>query len=160
MADLAAFVEPGFDPVAWINAQCKDKLGDDGLERFLSELEMRLLLAGEEIEATLTDSSSAALRRIPYAQQEVSRLRADISALQVGSCFPPWQLNHPEAAAVVPCCWCFFFPKGQAVLAENSISRCRQHHSKARPCRQAAAAHTLHPIRPSTSSATPGAAPG
>lgn len=125
MADLAAFVEPGFDPVAWINAQCKDKLGDDGLERFLSELEMRLLLAGEEVEATLTDSSSAALRRIPYAQQEVSRLRADISALQVGPCVPPWQLNHPGI-----CCGDLlvvsFFPLEHDVVAGNSISRCRQ----------------------------------
>jgi hypothetical protein len=99
MADLAAFVEPKFGPVAWINAQCKDKLGDDGLERFLSELEMRLLLAGEEIEATLTDSSSAALRRIPYAQQEVSRLRADIAALQVRPCAPAGHLNHPRQLA-------------------------------------------------------------
>jgi hypothetical protein len=158
MADLAAFVEPGFDPVAWINAQCKDKLGDDGLERFLSELEMRLLLAGEEIEATLTDSSSAALRRIPYAQQEVSRLRADISALQVGSCVPPCQLNHQRQLLWWPAAG-LLLPKGQAVLAETSISRCRQHHSKDRPCRRTAA-HTLHLTRPSTSSATPGAAPG
>lgn len=57
MADLAAFADDGFDPKAWINAACSNKSPDESLERFLSELEMRLQLGAEEIEASLTGAS-------------------------------------------------------------------------------------------------------
>jgi hypothetical protein len=83
MTDLAAFAEEGFDPKAWINASCAAKGQDEPLERFLAELEMRLQLGAEELEATLADCSSAALRRVPFAQQEVSRLKGDVRTLQV-----------------------------------------------------------------------------
>lgn len=83
MTDLSAFAEDGFDLRSWINASCASKGPDEPLERFLAELEMRLQLGAEEIEASLMECSSMALRRVPFAQQEVSRLRADVSALQV-----------------------------------------------------------------------------
>eukprot|EP00878_Enallax_costatus_P030057 GHUV01032669.1.p2 GENE.GHUV01032669.1~~GHUV01032669.1.p2 ORF type:complete len:118 (-),score=5.66 GHUV01032669.1:311-664(-) len=83
MTDLAPFAEATFDVKAWINASCAARGPDEPLERFLAELEMRLQLGAEEIEASLTGCSSAALRRVPFAQQEVSRLRGDVSALQV-----------------------------------------------------------------------------
>ena len=83
MTDLAPFAEETFDIKAWINASCAARGPDEPLERFLAELEMRLQLGAEEIEASLTECSSAALRRVPFAQQEVSRLRGDVSALQV-----------------------------------------------------------------------------
>eukprot|EP00775_Hariotina_reticulata_P003991 gene3991-4243_t len=82
MTDLAAFAEEGFDTKAWINASCAAKGQDEPLERFLAELEMRLQLGAEELEATLTECSSAALRRVPFAQQEVSRLKGDVKTLQ------------------------------------------------------------------------------
>jgi hypothetical protein len=53
------------------------------LERFLAELEMRLQLGAEEVEAALGECSGAGLRRVPFALQEVSRLRGDVNALQV-----------------------------------------------------------------------------
>jgi hypothetical protein len=40
-------------------------------------------LGSEEVEQSLTEVSTAALRRVPYAQQEVSRLKGDVAALQV-----------------------------------------------------------------------------
>ena len=51
--------------------------------RFVAELEMRLQLAAEELSTSLTASSGAALRRVPYAQQEAARLRGDVRTLQV-----------------------------------------------------------------------------
>jgi hypothetical protein len=56
----------------------------ESLERFLSELEMRLQLGAEEVEASLSECSGAGLRRVPFALQEVARLRGDVGALQVG----------------------------------------------------------------------------
>jgi hypothetical protein len=56
---------------------------NEPLERFLAELEMRLQLGAEEVEAGLSECSGAGLRRVPFALQEVARLRGDVSALQV-----------------------------------------------------------------------------
>jgi hypothetical protein len=42
-----------------------------------------LQLGSEEVESSLTEVSTAALRRVPFAQQEVSRLKGDVAALQV-----------------------------------------------------------------------------
>jgi len=84
MTDLTAFAEDGFDAKAWINAACAGKPQEEPLDRFLAELEMRLQLGSEEIEQSLTEVSTAALRRVPFAQQEVSRLKGDVAALQVG----------------------------------------------------------------------------
>lgn len=50
-----------------------------------------LQLGSEEVEQSLTDVSTAALRRVPFAQQEVSRLKGDVAGLQVcvwGGGFP------------------------------------------------------------------------
>ncbi len=44
--------------------------------RYLAELEMKLQLLSEDVEAALADSSSRALQRIPVAVQEVSRIKA------------------------------------------------------------------------------------
>ena len=83
MADLAVFGDEDFDVKAYVNAASSSRGPDEPLERFLSELEMRLQLTGEEVEASLTDASTAAIRRVPYAQQEISRLKGDIASLQV-----------------------------------------------------------------------------
>lgn len=42
-------------------------------------------MGSEEVEQSLTEISTAALRRVPFAQQEVSRLKGDVRALQVRS---------------------------------------------------------------------------
>lgn len=84
MTDLSVFADDGFDPKSWINAACSGKPQDEPLDRFLAELEMRLQLGSEEVEQSLTQVSTAALRRVPFAQQEVSRLKGDVGALQVG----------------------------------------------------------------------------
>jgi hypothetical protein len=42
-------------------------------------------LGSEEVEQSLTEVSAAALRRVPFAQQEVSRLKQDVAALQVSA---------------------------------------------------------------------------
>eukprot|EP00877_Chromochloris_zofingiensis_P008949 jgi/Chrzof1/4307/Cz14g08100.t1 len=99
MADLAAFADDGFDPKAWINAACSNKSPDESLERFLSELEMRLQLGAEEIEASLTDASMAAMHRVPFAQQEVHRLRGDVSALRTTAASLLSSVHHDRSAA-------------------------------------------------------------
>lgn len=82
-ADFSEFAEEAFDPVAWINATCTAKPGDEQLEKYLAEIEMRLQLTAEEIEASLQDYSTQAMRRIPFAIQEIYRLQGDIQGLQV-----------------------------------------------------------------------------
>jgi hypothetical protein len=69
--DISAFAEEGFDPVSWVNSLCGSKPSEESLERFLAEMEMRLQLAAEEVEAGLQDSSAQAMRRIPYCLQEI-----------------------------------------------------------------------------------------
>jgi len=149
MTDLTPFGEEGFDPVSWVNAALADRGGEQGAERFLAEMEMRLQLAAEELEVSLAgasraarlcgvlcawgrreplrmragrlgslvtshcrkantypppavpqapkqphhphhhhrhtpETSATALRRVPFAQQEVSRLQSDSAALAAG----------------------------------------------------------------------------
>eukprot|EP00197_Chlamydomonas_leiostraca_P010789 CAMPEP_0202876086 /NCGR_PEP_ID=MMETSP1391-20130828/28472_1 /ASSEMBLY_ACC=CAM_ASM_000867 /TAXON_ID=1034604 /ORGANISM="Chlamydomonas leiostraca, Strain SAG 11-49" /LENGTH=541 /DNA_ID=CAMNT_0049557873 /DNA_START=46 /DNA_END=1668 /DNA_ORIENTATION=+ len=82
MADLNVFAESTFDPKAWINDACAHRTGEEPLDRFLAEMEMRLQLAAEEIEAGLQETSSQAMRRIPFAVQEIYRLQGDIQGMQ------------------------------------------------------------------------------
>ncbi|GFR44477.1 hypothetical protein Agub_g5740, partial [Astrephomene gubernaculifera] len=82
MTDVGDFAEDGFDPIAWINHACSTRQAEEPLEKFLAELEMRLQLSSEDIEATLSDSSAQAMRRIPFAIQEIYRLQGDIQGLQ------------------------------------------------------------------------------
>ena len=46
--------------------------------RYLAELEMRLHLMAEELDAAIEDESARALLRVPGAVQEVSHLKASI----------------------------------------------------------------------------------
>ncbi len=82
MTDVADFAEADFDPIAWINSSCDNKPQDEPLEKYLAELEMRLQLSAEDIEATLGDTSAQAMRRIPFAIQEIYRLQGDIQGMQ------------------------------------------------------------------------------
>ena len=85
MTDFAEFAEDGFDLKAWINracAQASASSADEPLERSLAELEMRLQLASEEIESSLHDLSTQAMRRIPVAVQEIYRLLGEIQGMQ------------------------------------------------------------------------------
>jgi hypothetical protein len=85
MADLTEFAEEGFSPSAWINraiSQRSEAASVEPIEKFLAELEMRLQLTAEEIECNLQDHSQQALRRIPFAVQEIYRLQGDIQGMQ------------------------------------------------------------------------------
>lgn len=54
MTDVSAFGEPGFDVKRWINDQvASTRPADEPLDRFLAELEMKLQLSAEEVEASL-----------------------------------------------------------------------------------------------------------
>ena len=68
MADFGEFAEEGFDLKAWINRACATASAtEEPIERSLAELEMRLQLTAEEIESSLHDLSTQAMRRIPIA---------------------------------------------------------------------------------------------
>jgi hypothetical protein len=82
MADLAEFSSEGFDPRAWVNQVCSVRPPDEPLDKFLAELEMRLQLTAEEVESSLQDSSTQAMRRIPFAIQEIFRLQGDVQGMQ------------------------------------------------------------------------------
>ncbi len=85
MADLTEFGEEGFNASTWINraiVQRPDPAVDEPIEKFLAELEMRLQLTAEEIESSLQEHSQQALRRIPFAVQEIYRLQGDIQGMQ------------------------------------------------------------------------------
>lgn len=85
MTDLSAFSETSFDPKAWINDACAHRSGEESLDRFLAEVEMRLQLSAEEIEAGLQETSSQAMRRIPFAVQEIYRLQVRRQTLERSS---------------------------------------------------------------------------
>ncbi|KAK9915106.1 hypothetical protein WJX75_004782 [Coccomyxa subellipsoidea] len=80
--DLATFQEECFDPKTWINDACNSKPSEDSMERYLTDLELRLHLAAEDIDAALEIDSSRALQRIPAAVQEVSHVRGDVAGLK------------------------------------------------------------------------------
>lgn len=82
MADLAEFSGASFDPKAWVNNVCSVRPPDESLDKFLAELEMRLQLTAEEVEASLQDCSTQAMRRIPFAIQEIFRLQGDVQGMQ------------------------------------------------------------------------------
>jgi hypothetical protein len=85
MADFSEFAEDGFDLKAWINRACAQATAnsaDEPLERSLAELEMRLQLTSEEIESSLHDLSTQAMRRIPVAVQEIYRLLGEVQGMQ------------------------------------------------------------------------------
>ncbi len=83
--DLSAFIDEGFSPAQWVNKVCAQKAeagNEDPIDKFLAEMEMRLQLAAEEIEAGLHESSTQAMRRIPFAVQEIYRLQVRHTDLQ------------------------------------------------------------------------------
>lgn len=89
MADLSEFSVDEFDIASFINRASSrhreasaDQPDSASLDKFLSELEMRLQLTAEDIESSLHDLSMQALRRIPYAVQEIYRLKGDVQGMQ------------------------------------------------------------------------------
>lgn len=72
------FSESAFDPAAWVNKACSGKPAEEALDKFLAELEMKLQLHTEELESTLQDNSTQAMRRIPFAVQEIFRLKVSL----------------------------------------------------------------------------------
>jgi len=82
MTDLAEFSQPNFEAKAWINKACASRNQDETLEKFLAELEMKLQLTSEDVEAALEANSDRILNRLPSAVQEIQRVKADVKALQ------------------------------------------------------------------------------
>ncbi|KAK9865012.1 hypothetical protein WJX84_005766 [Apatococcus fuscideae] len=82
MADVEDFSTTDFSAKAWVNATCSIRPGEEPLERYLGELEMRLQLAAEDVEAGLTDRSQAALQLIPSAVHDVLRAQGDVVGLK------------------------------------------------------------------------------
>ncbi|XP_060189876.1 conserved oligomeric Golgi complex subunit 7 [Lycium barbarum] len=82
MVDLSSFSEEKFDPKKWINAACQSRNGEDGVEKHLVDLEMKLQMVSEEIAASLEEQSAAALLRVPRATRDVIRLRDDALSLR------------------------------------------------------------------------------
>lgn len=76
------FCDEAFDIKAWINRACTQTPADEHVEKHLAEVEMRLQLTAEEIESSLHDLSVQAMRRIPFAVQEIYRLQGDIQGMQ------------------------------------------------------------------------------
>ena len=97
--DTGEFAQPGFDVKAWINALCSKKPAEEALDkyamtsclaqlaqvqawaklafmcRYLSQTEMRLHLASEDVEASLEAEGSRAVRRMPLAATEIAHLQ-------------------------------------------------------------------------------------
>lgn len=109
MADFSEFAEEGFDAKEWINASCASRPQEEGLDKFLAELEMRLQLTAEEIEAALQDHSAQAMRRIPYAVQEIYRLQVrGVGPRQLCGTWTAWRwgVSSSRTAGRVGCKGC------------------------------------------------------
>lgn len=103
-SEFSEFAEPGFDVKAWINRACgQAQTDEEPLDRHLAELEMRLQLTAEEIEASLHELSVQAMRRIPFAVQEIYRLQGDIQGMQDQVCvYVCGCANQHEAMQAMP----------------------------------------------------------
>ncbi|KAL3694263.1 hypothetical protein R1sor_007914 [Riccia sorocarpa] len=82
MVDLAAFGDEKYDAKAWLNVACRGRLPDDPLDRYLTDLEVKLQLMAETITADLDEKSSSALFRVPRAARDVQRVRDDAITLR------------------------------------------------------------------------------
>jgi conserved oligomeric Golgi complex subunit 7 len=56
----------------------KDNTQQNDMRRYLSELEMKVQLAAEDVEQQLFESSSLILSRVTSASSELARLRSDL----------------------------------------------------------------------------------
>ncbi|KAI3425696.1 hypothetical protein D9Q98_007673 [Chlorella vulgaris] len=104
MTDISAFGDEAFDAKAFINQACTAKTGDEPLERFLAELEMKLHLSAEDVSLYLQDHSGRAMQRIPAAAKELLRIKDDVASLRASAAGALSQLEEAgggEAAAVV-----------------------------------------------------------
>lgn len=82
MVDLSSFSDEKFDPKKWINAACQSRHPEDPLDKHLVDLEMKLQMVYEEIDASLEEQSAGALLRVPRATRDVIRLRDDAVSLR------------------------------------------------------------------------------
>jgi hypothetical protein len=82
LMDLASFSEEGFSPKDWVNAACSSKPADEPVDKYLSEVEMKLQLLAENIAAQLEEQSSSAILRVPRAAREIDRVRDDALSLR------------------------------------------------------------------------------
>ncbi|KAL3131897.1 hypothetical protein ABBQ38_007602 [Trebouxia sp. C0009 RCD-2024] len=99
MTDLEVFSAKDFDPRAWIN-QILARPSQEPVERHLAEVEMRLHLTAEDVEAALQEQSRDAVYRIPAAVLEVSHIKGDLVSLKQGVHKQLQQLDvHAVAAA-------------------------------------------------------------
>ncbi|RMZ53386.1 hypothetical protein APUTEX25_004874 [Auxenochlorella protothecoides] len=76
MVELDAFEAPDFDPVTYVNDYCQKKSQDAPMDRYLTELELRLQLVSEDIVGKLADASSRASLRVPSALKELLNIQA------------------------------------------------------------------------------------
>lgn len=82
MIDLSSFSDEKFDPKKWINVACQSRHPEDPLDKHLVDLEMKLQMVYEEIDASLEEQSAGALLRVPRATRDIIRLRDDAVSLR------------------------------------------------------------------------------
>ncbi|KAL6770541.1 COG7 [Auxenochlorella protothecoides x Auxenochlorella symbiontica] len=99
MVELDAFEAPDFDPVTYVNDYCKKKSQDAPMDRYLTELELRLQLASEDIVGKLADASSRASLRVPSALKELLNIQSDLASAQASMAEVQERVN---ASAVGP----------------------------------------------------------
>ncbi|CAD7701533.1 unnamed protein product [Ostreobium quekettii] len=98
LMDVDQFSDASFSAKAWVNAACARRAEGEPLERYLAELEMKLQLSCEDIEAALEDCSAQVLRRIPTALQEVARIQGEADGLRFGVQGLVGKLKHDHTA--------------------------------------------------------------
>eukprot|EP00793_Prasinoderma_coloniale_P000101 PRCOL_00005609-RA len=81
-AGMASFSAERFDPVDFVNRACASCPPEEAVDKYLSELEMKLQLMAEDASAALEDDSAAALARVPRAARESGRLRDESVSLR------------------------------------------------------------------------------
>ncbi|KAK9829565.1 hypothetical protein WJX72_006519 [[Myrmecia] bisecta] len=99
MGDLQQFEAQDFDPVAWINQASTLAPVNEPMERYLAELEMKLHLTAEDVEAALEEQSTRALQRIPAAVHEMLHVKGDAVSLKTDAHKMLRQLDSAQQAA-------------------------------------------------------------
>ncbi|KAK2080694.1 hypothetical protein QBZ16_000548 [Prototheca wickerhamii] len=82
MADLEQFATAKFDAVAYVNDLCKAAPAGVSLERHLTDVELRLQLASDDVTGRLEDASVRAAQRVPALLQELLRIQGDLATAQ------------------------------------------------------------------------------
>jgi len=84
MGSLDQLSSKDFDPKTFINGLCESKPEDASLDRFLTDHEMKLHIAAEDLGLYLHEESLRSTVKLPSAARELARIKEEVSVVKMG----------------------------------------------------------------------------